>query len=119
MKTYFELATEMGKTEVRELENRLVVLIEHLLKISYVTGRVAKDNFRGWNQTVRYQRRDLALHIERNKGLKSKLTQAMLDRAYKTALATVKEEYPSMTFPTNCQFSIEEIVGPEVVTEMK
>ena len=34
MKTLFELGADMSKTDIRELENRLTVLIEHLLKIA-------------------------------------------------------------------------------------
>lgn len=100
MKTHFELAVEMSKTDVRELENRLTVLIEHLLKLSHVTGRVAKDNLRGWNQTVRYQRRDLAMHIEENAGLKSKVSEATLNKTYRTALSTVQKDYPDVIFPS-------------------
>ena len=73
MKTYFELMTEMSKSDLQELESRMIVLIEHLLKSGHVAGQVAHDNLRGWNQTVRNQRRDLAAHIKANPGLKSKL----------------------------------------------
>lgn len=119
MKTLFELGADMSKTDIRELENRLTVLIEHLLKIAHVTGPAAKDSFRGWNQTVRYQRRDLALHIEQNKGLKSKLTEAMLDKAYRAALSTVKKQYPATTFPATSRFSIEEVLGPDALAALK
>jgi hypothetical protein len=96
MKTYFELAAEMSKSDLRELESRLTVLIEYLLKLAHVTGRAAKDNQTGWNQTVGYQREDLALHFEQNQGLKSKLTHAMLDKVYRSALATVRKEYAAV-----------------------
>ncbi|MCC6363637.1 MAG: DUF29 family protein [Bryobacterales bacterium] len=40
MKTYQDFITEMSKSEIRELESRLGVIIEHLLKIKYVKGQI-------------------------------------------------------------------------------
>lgn len=119
MRTYFELISEMSKSDLQELESRLTVLIEHLLKITHVTGQVAHDNLRGWNQTVRNQRRDLAAHIRDNRGLKSKLTEQMLDKAYRIALANVKTEYRTMPFPPARQLSLDEIAGPEIAMALK
>ncbi|MCC6389412.1 MAG: DUF29 family protein [Bryobacterales bacterium] len=39
MKTYPQLISEMSKSELRELESRLGVIVEHLLKIRYVKGQ--------------------------------------------------------------------------------
>lgn len=71
------------------------------------------------NQTVPYQRRDLGLHVQENAGLKSKLTHGMLDKAYRTALATLKEEYPGIIFPPIRQLSLEEILGPEALAALR
>jgi hypothetical protein len=119
MKTYFELITEMSKSDLQELESRIVVLMEHLLKIGHVTGQVAHDNSRGWNQTVRNQRRDLAAHIKANPGLKSKLTEQMLDKVYRIAVANVKTEYRTTSFSSSRQLSLEDVVGPEIVLALK
>ena len=119
MKTYFELITEMSKSDLQELESRLTVLMEHSLKIGHVTGRVAHDNVRGRNHTVRNQRRDLAAHIRANPGLKSKLTGQMLDKVYRVALAKVKTEFRTTPFPLSRQLSLDEIVGPELVATLK
>ena len=50
----------MGKQQQQELENRLTVLFEHLLKLAYWDAEKA-DNCRGWKGTVREQRK----HIKR------------------------------------------------------
>ena len=118
MKTYWDLATDMSKTELRELENRLTVLIEHLLKLVHVTGQLRTDNLRGWNQTVRYQRRDLLNHIMQNRGLKSKLTRSLLDKVYRAAIGTVEKEYPSAFFPVTRSFSLEAVAGPDVIAAL-
>ena len=115
MKTYFELITEMSKSDLQELESRIIVLIEHLLKSGHVAGQVAHDNLRGWNQTVRNQRRDLAAHIKANPGLKSKLTDQMLDKVYRIAVTNIKTEYRTTHFPPSRQLSLDDIAGPETV----
>ena len=99
MKTYWESATDMSRTDLRELENRLAVLVEHLLKIGYVTGQVHTENLQGWNQTVRSQRRDRARHIQQNKALKSKLTQSLFEKIYRIAAGAVMQEYRFTAFP--------------------
>ena len=119
MKTYFELITEMSKSDLQELESRIIVLLEHLLKIRHVIGQASLDNSRGWNQTVRNQRRDLAAHIKANPGLKSKLTEQMLDQVYRIAVANVKTEYRTTHFPSRRQSSMNDIVGPEIVLALK
>lgn len=119
MKTYFELVTDMSKSDLQELESRLTVLIEHLLKLAHVTGQAPRDNFRGWNQTVRNQRRDLAAHIKANPGLKSKLTEELLDDIYRVALAKSKTEFRGAAFPSARRLSLDEIVRPEVVLALE
>jgi len=107
--TCYELVAEMSKSDLQELESRLVVLIEHLLKIAHVTGQVGHDNARGWNQTVRNQRRDLAAHIRANPGLKSKLSEEWIDKAHRVALTALSFR----------RLSLDEIVGPDVVALLK
>ena len=53
----------MGKREKRELKSRLIVLIEHLLKLKYwETERAA--NARVWRITAIEQRRQIQLLLE-------------------------------------------------------
>lgn len=114
MKTQWDAAIEMSRTELRELESRLAVLLEHLMKISHVKGLVRADNLRGWTQTVRYQRRDLARHIAENKGLKSKINEALLEKVFRVASRAVKKEYPLTRLPST-RPPLKEILGQEVM----
>jgi hypothetical protein len=119
MNTCYELVTEMSKSDLQELESRLIVLIEHLLKIAHVTGQVGHDNARGWNQTVRNQRRDLAAHRRANPGLKSKLSEEWIGEAYRVALVNARAEHPALTALSFRRLSLDEIVGPDVVALLK
>jgi len=105
----------MGKTEKRELINRLAVLLLHLLKWQYQPGRRGAS----WQATIRVQRRDLHRHLVDNPSLKSKLPEAIAD-AYGNAIIEAGAEtgLTESTFPAVCPWSFEQIMAdgfwPEV-----
>jgi hypothetical protein len=52
----------LGRKEKRELSNRLVVLLEHLLKFRY--WELERDrNARGWQGTIKEQQRQINLAL--------------------------------------------------------
>ena len=73
----------MGRSEKRELESRLTVLLVHLLKWTYQSNR----RCRSWQLTIKTQRIDFLKVLRDNPGLKPGLDQCMAD-AYQ--LATIK-----------------------------
>ncbi len=119
MKTYQDFITEMSKSEIRELESRLSVIIEHLLKIKHVKGQIGLDNLRGWKKSVRDQQNDLADHVEENPGLKPKLTDALLDTVYRSVIGGLNKDYPGIAFPRTRQLPVDEIVGRTVSAMLK
>jgi hypothetical protein len=118
MTTYLEFVAEMSKGEQRELESRLAIAIEHLLKLKHVRGQTLTDNLRGWQRSLRNQHTELADHIEANKGLKSKLTPEVVDRIYRSVLMDLRTLHPHTPFPSSRTLSVEEIVGPGVWKEI-
>lgn len=97
----------MGKAEKRELANRLLVLLLHLLKWQFQPVRRGSS----WEATIRVQRRDLAVHLHDNPSLKAKLPEAM-QQAYGNALIMAADEtgLPEATFPAECPWSFEQIM---------
>ena len=85
----------------RELESRLVVLLSHLLKRLYVTSPY---DYRGWQNTIREQRRQLKLLLKQSPSL-SKYLVAVFPEAWQDALSEVREDYPQVQFPHEWQFS--------------
>jgi hypothetical protein len=63
----------LGRQERRELENRLGVLIGHLLKWVYQPEKRSKS----WKVTIWVQRQQIQRHINRNPSLKSYLLEAV------------------------------------------
>jgi Domain of unknown function DUF29 len=96
----------LGKQEKRELENRLGVLIGHLLKWIYQPKRQSKS----WQVAIRVQRRQVQRHINQNPSLKSYLIEAIAV-GYDLGLELfVKEtQILDLDLPEECPFTLEQI----------
>ena len=101
-----ELET-LGRSEKRELVNRLAVLLLHLLKWQFQPALQGNS----WRLTIEIQRRDLDRHLNENPSLQSHRDQAMLD-AYGDALIQAEREtgYPRGYFPRACPYQFEQIM---------
>jgi hypothetical protein len=84
-----------------EIESRLGVLLAHLLKRLYVQSEY---DYRGWEITIREQRRHLKIALQQSPSLKRFFVEAF-DRAWQDALIEVCEDYPQVSFPDQWQFS--------------
>ena len=84
-----------------EIESRLGVLLAHLLKRLYVQSEY---DYRGWEITIREQRRHLKIALQQSPSLKRFFVEAF-DRAWQDALIEVREDYPQVLFPDQWQFS--------------
>ncbi len=95
-----EEVESLGRRDKRELESRLRVLFSHLLKRCYVSS---PENCRGWELTIREQRVELKGLLKQSPSLKNYLSTEF-DEVYDSALAEVKEDYPTAEFPDRCPF---------------
>lgn len=93
----------LGRSEKQELENRLEVLLAHLLKRIYLDSTY--DN-RGWELTIAEQRRKLRRLLKQSPSLKRYFEQ-MFEEIYQDALSQVKMEYKKVAFPDIWQFKHE------------
>jgi hypothetical protein len=100
----------LGKQQRQELRNRLSVLLGHLLKWQYQPERRS----RSWLATIRLQRREIIKLLVDNPSLKSYLPDA-LQSAYENGrdLAMGETNLPLKTFPSQCNYSFEQIVDNE------
>lgn len=87
----------------RELESRLEVLLTHLLKRIYVEST---NDYRGWEVTIREQRKQIKRMLKQSPSLKNYL-QENFSPVWESALLEVREDYPTTTFPEKWQFSDE------------
>ncbi len=86
----------------REIETRLIRLIEHLLKRCYVK---LPECYRGWEVTIFSQRDQIARLLKQSPSLKRHFNQ-VFDDCFETARQKVKIEY-THDFPQTWQFSCE------------
>ncbi|APB33958.1 hypothetical protein GlitD10_1634 [Gloeomargarita lithophora Alchichica-D10] len=92
----------LGKQERRELENRLGILLGHLLKWYYQPDLRTKS----WWGSIREQRDEIKLHLKRNPSLKPYLFEAV-SIGYQKGLRLIDKETPliSDNLPQLCEFT--------------
>ncbi len=102
----------LAKAQKRELKSRLIVLIEHLLKLTYWESE-RDDNARGWKNTIVEQRRQIELLLEDSPSLQPLLAdlfescyvRAKQDTSYKTGLPIeIFPQYPPFSFEQALKF---------------
>jgi hypothetical protein len=99
----------MGKTEKRELTNRLALLLMHLLKWRFQPAIRSTS----WRLTIEEQRDRLADHMADNPSLKAKLSETMASAHRLARLSAARETgIPLPQFPEVCPWSYEQIIDP-------
>ena len=104
-----ELET-MGARERRELETRLSILLQHLLKWRYQPERRGAS----WKSTIKIQRLDAQRVLHDNPGLKSRLPELFVS-AYERArlLASAETGLDESRFPESAPFSLMEALDSD------
>lgn len=100
----------MGRSEKRELESRLVVLLAHLLKWQYQPDRRGAS----WEATITLQRVEVPEHLADNPSLKTKLPDLLVSAYAKAIIVAAGETaLPISVFPTTCPWAYETIINRE------
>lgn len=98
-----EEVESLGRSDRRELKNRLTVLLAHIFKRIYVNS---PENFNGWELTIIEQRRQIRDLLEESPSLKPYLVE-ILAKVCANALESVRFEYKETEFPDTWQFDTE------------
>jgi hypothetical protein len=93
----------LGGNTRRELRNRLVRLLQHLLKWHYQS----ELRSRSWRSTIRTQRQEIEDLLADNPSLKSKLPELFLT-AYSRARTDALEETGLLELPESSPFTAEQ-----------
>ncbi len=100
----------MGRSEKRELVNRLAILLTHLLKWRFQPG------FRGnsWRLTIEEQRDRLREHLRDNPSLTAHLDPSITDAYRRARLGGERETgLPRAIFPETCPFTVDDILNED------
>ncbi len=109
---------DMSKSERRELESRLLILIAHLLKWEFQYPHLSEQwrefDGRSWRATIVEQRKQLAVLLRQSPGLKSVLAETIL-AAHPDAvdLASKETRLPPETFPAHCPYTAEQLLNDD------
>jgi len=100
----------MGKSEKRELESRLELLLMHLLNWQYQPERRGAS----WRLTIEGQRDHIADHIDENPSLKGALPETY-KKAYRYAItsAALETGLRKSTFPAECPWAFDQAMDAD------
>ncbi len=101
---------DVGKSEQRELANRMAILLAHLLKWQYQPERRGAS----WERTIKAQRKETAYHLDETPSLRPKLLEPRwLDMVWSRALAQAVAETGLDCFPDACPWMMDdEVLNP-------
>ena len=103
---------DMGRSEKRQLESRLEVLIMHLLKWQFQPNLRS----RSWQLTIKEQRLRLEKLLQKNPSLQPNLTEIIED-IYPLATLSAERETGLSLFPETCPYTLSNILSPEFFPE--
>jgi hypothetical protein len=109
---------DMGKSNLRELQSRLVILLAHLLKWEFqlqaLSERWREFEGKSWRDTIIEQRAQIATLLEDSPSLKQTLTDVM-ERAYPKAraLALKQTGLPDDALPSRCAYTPEGVLDED------
>ncbi|WP_013323046.1 DUF29 domain-containing protein [Gloeothece verrucosa] len=111
LENLLEEIAAMGRSEKRELKTRLVVIIEHLLKLMF-WDEEREYNQRGWKITVTEQKYQLLVLLQDSPSLRSYLDEVFLS-CYKSSvkILAAMDNFPINRIPETPPFSLEEIIN--------
>ncbi len=106
LENLFEEIESLGKQQQQELENRLAVLLGHLLKWDFQPD----IRTRSWRATIKEQRLRIQLLLKKSPSLKSYLVTAV-EVGYYLGVVLVEKETPfdAKDLPAECPYTIAQI----------
>jgi hypothetical protein len=113
-----EELSDMSKSERRELESRLLILIALLLKWQYQLTALSEHwrefDGRSWRATIVEQRKQLDLLLRKAPGLTAASAQVVA-AIYPDAvdLASKETGLPAETFPLSCPYQVQQILADD------
>jgi ribosomal protein L29 len=104
----------VGSSEKREIRNRLVGLLAHLLKWKYQPAHRGASR----RSTIREQRQQLAEIVEASRSLAGYLKQQAVERYVGATLRAAEETGIAIgVFPKDCPFTAEQVLDPDFFPE--
>jgi hypothetical protein len=110
-----EEVESIGRSDKREVQSRLIVLMTHLLKAQFQPKRRS----RSWVETIGEQRLQLKLLFEDSPSLLKGYAPEIFERGYLYARRKAKDEtkLPLQTFPETTPYTLEQVLDEDFLPE--
>ncbi len=97
----------LGKSEKKELRNRLAVLIMHLLKWQYQSNKRSKS----WKSTINVQRVEIEFVLKDSPSLKH-IVATVIEEAYRKAILMFQDETGDgqTELPNTCPYTFNQLI---------
>lgn len=98
---------DVGKSEQRELESRMAVLLAHLLKWQFQPKRQGSS----WARTIKEQRKGVLIRLNKTPSLKASTSdRAWWDEVWSDAVAQATAETELDVFPEKCPWNMADVL---------
>ena len=117
LKNIAEEIEDVGKSEQRELESRMAVLIAHLLKWQFQ----ATHRGSSWELTIKEQRKMIAIRLKQTPSLKSSIKDSDWQEISWTdavGIAVKETGFDRLIFPELCPWTPEQILDQAFFPEV-
>lgn len=105
---------DVGKSEQRELENRMVVLMAHLLKWQCQPERRSTS----WTLTIKEQRKSVLRRLKKTPSLKAELSDPeWLEDVWGDVLTLTTTETGIGELPEACPWSLDDVLAADWLPE--
>lgn len=102
----------LGRSDIRELTNRLEVLLMHLLKWQYQPNKRLSGH--SWRVTIAEQRRRLRKLLRESPSLRARLADFVAETySDAVAAAVIETGIKAAIFPAHCPWTIEQVMDEE------
>ncbi|MBF0338691.1 MAG: DUF29 domain-containing protein [Nitrospirae bacterium] len=97
----------LGKSEKKELRNRLAVLIMHLLKWQYQPDKRSES----WKSTISIQRVEIKFVLKDSPSLKH-IVETIINEAYEKAIVMFQKEtrFSQTELPETCPYTFNQLI---------
>jgi Domain of unknown function DUF29 len=104
----------LGRSDKRAIESRLTVLLMHLLKWQIQS----KMRSQSWSGTILEQRRRIEKLLRESPSLRASIDEALAE-AYSDAREAASNDtgLPETDFPTECPFTVEQVLSRSFLPE--
>jgi hypothetical protein len=105
---------DMGKSNLRELESRLVILIAHLLKWQFQPDQQNSS----WRGSINEQRIQISRLLRKVPSLKREIPNAIIDAYSDALMLAVKDtKLSNSIYPQTCPYTIEQLFDADFYPE--